>query len=53
LLQKSLKPSYFATVTTTANEELYLIQEKGAGVLFLKVIIMDVHHDLNGKALMI
>jgi hypothetical protein len=48
-LQKSLKPTYFATVATTANEELYLINDKGARVLFLKVIIMDVHHDLKGK----
>jgi hypothetical protein len=50
MLQKSLEPSYFATVATAANEEQYMINGKGAGVLFLKAIIMDVHHDLKGKA---
>jgi hypothetical protein len=49
-LQKSLEPSYFASLATAANKELYLINGTGAGVLFLKVIIMDVHHDLRGKA---
>jgi hypothetical protein len=50
MLQKSLEPSYFATVATAANEEMYMINGMGAGVLFLKAIIMDVHHDLKGKA---
>jgi hypothetical protein len=50
MLQKSLEPSYFAAVATAANEELYMINGMGAGVLFLKAIIMDVHHDLKGKA---
>jgi hypothetical protein len=50
MLQKSLEPSYFATVATAANEEPYTINGMGAGVLFLKAIIMDVHHDLKGKA---
>jgi hypothetical protein len=45
-LQKSLELSYFATLATAANKELYLINGTGAGVLFLKGIIMDVHHDL-------
>jgi hypothetical protein len=49
-LQKSLEPSYFATLAMAANKELYLINGQGAGILFLKVIIMDVHHDLRGKA---
>jgi hypothetical protein len=53
MLQKSLEPSYFATVATAANEEQYTINGMGAGVLFLKAIIMDVHHDLKGKALTI
>jgi hypothetical protein len=50
MLQKSLEPSYFATVATAANKEQYMINGMGAGVLFLKAIIMDVHHDLKGKA---
>jgi hypothetical protein len=50
MLQKSLEPSYFATVATAANEEMYMVNGMGAGVLFLKAIIMDVHHDLKGKA---
>jgi hypothetical protein len=50
MLQKSLEPSYFATVATAANKELYMVNGMGAGVLFLKAIIMDVHHDLKGKA---
>jgi hypothetical protein len=50
MLQKSLEPSYFATVATAANEEQYMINGMGAGVLFLKAIIMDVHLDLKGKA---
>jgi hypothetical protein len=49
-LQKSLEPSYFATVATAANEEQYIVNSKGAGVLFLKTIIMDVHHNLKSKA---
>jgi hypothetical protein len=48
MLQKSLEPSYFVTVATAANE--YMINGKGAGILLLKAIIMDVHHDLKGKA---
>jgi hypothetical protein len=50
MLQKSLEPSYFATVATAANKEVYMVNGMGAGVLFLKAIIMDVHHDLKGKA---
>jgi hypothetical protein len=50
MLQKSLEPSYFATVATAANKEMYMVNGMGAGVLFLKAIIMDVHHDLKGKA---
>jgi hypothetical protein len=52
-LQKSLEPSYFATKATAANEEHYIINGQGVGVLFLKTIIKDVHHDLKGKALTI
>jgi hypothetical protein len=52
-LQKSPEPSYFATKATAANEEHYIINGQGVGVLFLKTIIMDVHHDLKGKALTI
>jgi hypothetical protein len=49
-LQKSLEPSYFASVATAANEEMYRVNSNGAGILFLKDIIMDIHHDLQGKA---
>jgi hypothetical protein len=50
MLQKSLEPSYFATVAMAANKEQYMINGIVAGVLFLKAIIMDVYHDLKGKA---
>jgi hypothetical protein len=45
-LQKSLEPSYFASVATAATEEWYKVNGNGTGILFLKAIIMDVHHDL-------
>jgi hypothetical protein len=52
-LQKLLKPSYFATLATAVSKVLYIINGTGPGVLLLKVIIVDIHHDLRGKTLMI
>lgn len=47
-LRTSLDPTYFASLAA-GNSSDYTINGDGSGVLLLKTILTDVHHDLKGK----
>jgi hypothetical protein len=47
-LRTSLDPSYFAHLAGSCSAD-YTVNGEGSGVLLLKAILTDVHHDLKGK----